>query len=154
MSVDLTYDILRAIAFELNMGYSFEETLMDLNISKESTPAYNINVFFADGSVRTVENEKINTYSTERKYFWLRSKSGRSADAIRIDFIPSDIIVDIDRSEMTIDPEKVDRYVDEDYFDLDKEDEKARHEALCNTPIVKISFVRNLANEFAYKYLV
>lgn len=154
MSVDLTYDILRAIAFELNMGYSFEETLMDLNISKESTPAYNINVFFADGSVRTVENEKINTYSTERKYFWLRSKSGRSADAIRIDFIPSDIIVDIDRSEMTIDPEKVDRYVDEDYFDLDKEDEKARYEALCNTPIVKISFVRNLANEFAYKYLV
>lgn len=33
--IPMTYDILKAIAFELNRGYSVEETLEDLNISKE-----------------------------------------------------------------------------------------------------------------------
>ena len=153
LNVDLTYDVLRAIAFELNMGYSFEETLMDLNISKEGTPKFNIRVEFSDGSCRTANGQRINTYSNERVYVWFNDKSGHSGDSIRLDFTPSDIVLDMDHAEMTLDPSKAERYIDEDYFDMDKEEERKRYEHLCNLDITKISFTR-VVDEFSYKYLV
>ena len=153
LNVDLTYDILRAIAFEINCGYSFEETLMDLNISKEGTPKYNITVQFSDGHIRTVSSERINTYSTERRYLWFSAKNGRSSDSIRLSFNPSDIVIDMDHAEMTLDPNLVERYVDEDYFDFEKPDEKARYDYLNEIEITKITFTR-VVEDFAYKYLV
>lgn len=153
LNVDLTYDVLRAIAFELNMGYSFEETLMDLNISKEGTPKFNIRIEFSDGSYRIANGQRINTYSNERVYVWFNDKSGHSGDSIRLDFTPSDIVLDMDHAEMTLDPSKVERYIDEDYFDMDKEEERKRYEYLCNLEITKISFTR-VVDEFSYKYLV
>lgn len=153
MNADLTYDVLRAIAFELNMGYSFEETLTDLNISKEGTPKYNIRVEFADGTYRMRMSERVNTYSNDRMYFWFNETNGRSSDSMRIDFIPADIVIDMDHAEMTLDPEKVERYIDEDYFDMDKPEEKKRYEYLCALPITKITFTRVVEN-LAYKYVV
>ena len=153
MNVDLTYDVLRAIAFELNMGYSFEDTLMDLNISKEGTPKYNIRVEFADGSYRMRNNERLNTYSNDKEYIWLNGKNGRSEDSIRIAFVPSDIVLDMDHAEMTLNPDKVERYVDVDYFDMDKPEDKKHYEYLCNLEITKITFTR-VIDDFTYKYLV
>lgn len=153
LNVDLTYDILRAIAFELNMGYSFEDTINDLNISKEGTPKYNIRVEFADGTFRVVNNERINTYSNERYYCWFRDKNGRSSDSIRIDFIPTDISIDLDHAEMTLNPEKVERYVDEDYFDMEKEEDKKQYDYLCSIPITKIVFTKVL-DGYNFKYIV
>lgn len=153
LNVDLTYDVLRAIAFELNMGYSFEDTLMDLNISKEGTPKYNIRVEFADGTYRVVNSQQINTYSNDRVYFWFNEKNGHGSDSIRLVFTPSDIILDMDHAEMTLDPEKVERYIDEDHFDMDKPEEKKRYEYLVNLPITKITFTR-VVDDFTYKYCV
>lgn len=153
LNVDLTYDILRAIAFEINCGYSLEETLMDLNISKEGTPKYNIKVEFADGSIRIREKERINTYSSDKNYFWFDGKIGSRRSAIRLDFIPANIIVDLDHSEMTIDPSLVDKYVDEDDFDLENEKEKEIYEYLKNLEIKKISF-HKVTDDFASKYLI
>ena len=154
MNVDLTYDILRAIAFELNMGYSFEETLMDLNISKEGTPKFDIRVEFADGTFRIHKGEYINTYSNDRKYIWLNGKNNDGMDSMRIAFNPSDIIFDMDHAEMTLNPEKLfERFVDRDYFDMDKPEEAKHFEYLMNVEITKISFTR-VADEFTYKYLV
>jgi hypothetical protein len=153
INVDLTYDVLRAIAFELNMGYSFEETLMDLNISKEGNPKYNVRVDFADGTYRIATNLRINIYSGDREYCWLSEKSGRSSDSIRLSFIPSDVVLDMDHAEMTLDPNKVERYVDEDYFDMDKPEDKKRYEYLSDIEITKITFSR-VVEDFTYKYLV
>lgn len=153
INVDLTYDVLRAIAFELNMGYSFEETLMDLNISKEGNPKYNVRVDFADGTYRIATNLRINIYSGDREYCWLSEKSGRSSDSIRLSFIPSDIVLDMDHAEMTLDPNKVERYVDEDYFDMDKPEDKKRYKYLSDIEITKITFSR-VVEDFTYKYLV
>lgn len=153
INVDLTYDVLRAIAFELNMGYSFEETLMDLNISKEGNPKYNVRVDFADGTYRIATNLRINIYSGDREYCWLNEKSGRSSDSIRLSFIPSDIVLDMDHAEMTLDPNKVERYFDEDYFDMDKPEDKKRYEYLSDIEITKITFSR-VVEDYTYKYLV
>ena len=153
MNVDLTYDVLRAIAFELNMGYSFEDTLMDLNISKEGTPKYTVKVEFADGTCRMRVDERINTYSNDRVYIWFNDKNGRSSESIRLDFNPSDIVLDIDHSEMMLDPSKVERYIDADYFDVDKPEEMRRLNYLQNLEISKITFTR-MTDDYNYKYLV
>lgn len=155
MNVDLTYDVLRAIAFEINNGYSFEETLMDLNISKEDTPKYTIHIQFADGTTATSDTERINTYAVETRYIWIPLKGNRSrGNSIRISFKPCDILFDLDHSEMTLDPAKlIETYVDEDYFDLDTDEGKKAYEYMRNLEITKISFER-VKNEYAYKYLV
>lgn len=152
MNVDLTYDILRAIAFELNMGYSFEETLADLNISKEGTPRYNIKVEFADGSIRTAANIRINMYSNDMFHHWFDGKRCRG-DCIRLGFVPSNIVLDMDHAEMMIDPSLIDRYVDKDDFDMDTPEEKNLYEYLVNIPIVKMSFSK-VSEELNYKYLL
>lgn len=153
MNVDLTYDVLRAIAFELNNGYPFEETLMDLNISKEDSPKYKIKVEFADGHVRIVDKHRMNLYSSDKEYLWFNTAGGNYKTSIRLTFSPSDVLMDLDAAEMTLDPTKVERYVDEDYYDLDKPEDKKLFEYLSNVEIKKISFER-IVNDFSYKYLV
>ena len=153
MNVDLTYDVLRAIAFELNNGYPFEETLMDLNISKEDSPKYKIKVEFADGHVRIVDKHRMNLYSSDKEYLWFNTAGGNYKTSIRLTFSPSDVLMDLDAAEMTLDPTKVERYVDEDYYDLDKPEDKKLFDYLSNVEIKKISFER-IVNDFSYKYLV
>ena len=153
MNVDLTYDVLRAIAFELNNGYPFEETLMDLNISKEDSPKYKIKVEFADGHVRIVDKHHMNLYSSDKEYLWFNTAGGNYKTSIRLTFSPSDVLMDLDAAEMTLDPAKVERYVDEDYYDLDKPEDKKLFDYLSNVEIKKISFER-IVNDFSYKYLV
>ena len=49
--ITITYDILRAIVFELNQGYDLEETLQDLNITNSSTITVNAVARTDTGSV-------------------------------------------------------------------------------------------------------
>ena len=153
MNVDLTYDVLRAIAFEINNGYSFSETLMDLNISKESTPYYTIRAEFNDGSCRTYTHFRMNMFSAEPVSVWLKSKSGRSEEDIRISFSPTDIIIDMNSGEMVLDPELAEFYVDEDDYDFDNATEKAKYDYLTSLKLVKITFSR-IVEDFTHKYLV
>lgn len=54
---DLNYDSLRAIAFDLNLGYSFLETIEDLNVSSTETESarYTIAIHHSNGLVTTAE---------------------------------------------------------------------------------------------------
>lgn len=142
MTADLTYDILRAIAFELNMGYSFEETLADLNISKETNPKYNIRAVFEDGSVREVFSQYMQTHGKDRIYLWFNSKTGTSNDTIRLDFNPTEIVYDFDNGRLYLDPALVGSYVDDDYFYMDKPEDVAKYEYLKNLKLVDIQFTR------------
>lgn len=150
---DVTYDILRAIAFELNNGFSFEETLADLNISKESTPRFDITVEFADGIKTTETNERIDMYSADENCVWFTIRIGGENKSIRLDFRPCDIVFDMDHAEITLDPSKVRRYVDEDDFNANDPDSKAMYDYMCNIPITKISFVKKNLNP-TMKYMV
>lgn len=49
--VKVTFDTLRAILFELQQGYTFTETIQDLNISKGQESAYDVALKFPDGTV-------------------------------------------------------------------------------------------------------
>ena len=48
--VKLTYDCLRAIAFEINGGESFKSAIQDLNIINIEAQTYNVELQFSDGS--------------------------------------------------------------------------------------------------------
>lgn len=51
--VDLNYDCLRAIAYELNNGESFKEVIKDLNIVNTEKYKYTATLVMADGSIDT-----------------------------------------------------------------------------------------------------
>lgn len=47
--VDMPYDYLRAIAFELNQGYSLKEAMSDLNITRTDDTRFEVTVFLSNG---------------------------------------------------------------------------------------------------------
>jgi hypothetical protein len=60
--VKLNYDSLRAIAFELNQGYSFGAAISDLNILTTDTQRYDIKVHFSNGKVEEIKNQGLNLF--------------------------------------------------------------------------------------------
>ena len=58
---DLTYDMMRAIAFELNHGYTLKESMADLNISFDDYMMFNIVIEMEDG-MTIVSNKPIGLY--------------------------------------------------------------------------------------------
>lgn len=115
--VNVTYDVLRAIAFELNNGYSFNETLMDLNIKREDAPRYNISIELTNGEIIR-ETERIDVFSGSEHKMWLYPKGKGN---MRITYKDSDFHMSEDGRSLVIDSDKVDIYIDEDYFEKDEE---------------------------------
>lgn len=138
LMTDLTYDILRAIAFEINCGYDLDETLSDLNISKEGNPRYNICIEYADGYTRKVQGVHFDPYG-EKTHIWINGANSTDC-SIRYSFFASDIVADMATGTMTIDVNKLEVYVEEEYCDT--EEEKAHYQYLCNNKIVKATFER------------
>ena len=152
LGVDITYDMLRAIAFEINNGYSLEETLQDLNICNETIPRYDITMKLSDGTTYTASAKKINTYSSDEDCVWFHSKERLFGD-IRLSFYPTDIAVSKDGEELTIDPSLVERYVDMDDYDLKNPEDKDHYDYLNNINIAKITFSK-ISDISVRKYVV
>lgn len=63
--VKLNFDSLRAIAFELNEGYTFKSSIGDLNILNTDEQRYNCKVVFADGKSHDLKGQSLNLFSEE-----------------------------------------------------------------------------------------
>jgi SpoVK/Ycf46/Vps4 family AAA+-type ATPase len=79
MTADITYDILRAIAFELNNGYSFEETIADLNISKEGAPSFMVSVTLNNGETRTAIFNNVDLSDDDNEGQWFYNKNQKKS---------------------------------------------------------------------------
>ena len=66
---ELNYDCLRAIAFELNMGQKFVETLEDLNIKNDANERYDLIVQFKNGEEVASYNDRIDLLSDCREVY-------------------------------------------------------------------------------------
>jgi hypothetical protein len=72
--VDMPYDYLQAIAFELNQGYSLKEAMSDLNITRTDNMRFDILISLSNGlqytaySVRLDLNSRYWEYISARKY--------------------------------------------------------------------------------------
>jgi hypothetical protein len=85
---DLNYDSLRAIAFELNLGNKFLETMEDLNISSSENESsrYDIEIHHSNGVVAKMdENINLMTSSTTLRYYTPNS------EYICIEFSPLEV---------------------------------------------------------------
>ena len=63
--VDLNYDCLRAIAFEINNGESFHSAIGDLNIINLSQERYNLAVYFKNGAPMYANNRNMDLFEND-----------------------------------------------------------------------------------------
>lgn len=60
--VKLNYDSLRAIAFELNEGYTFKSAISDLNILATDSQTYDAKIMLVDGKPIELKNQHLNLF--------------------------------------------------------------------------------------------
>ena len=122
--VDLNYDCLRAIAFELNMGSTFADAASDLNIINIEKNYYSLTLYFKDGTSFKCDNIALDVFggNDETTQCWLYNKKEPS---VRITFDPSDNIYDYNKGGMIINGSDVELdYFDEDNYDWSEEKTK------------------------------
>ena len=84
--VSLNYDCLRAIAFEINLGETFEEAIKDLNIINTREEMYNIRLLYKDGTELSSKRLCIDMFSDSKESFNLWDNEGY--DVVTIEFNP------------------------------------------------------------------
>lgn len=94
MKVDLNYDCLRAIAFELNTGLRFEDAIRDLNIMNMDAERYDLTLYFEDGTTMNRKRVSLDMFNKLDKFSTdLYDSKGR--DIGHVTFIPGDFQYDI-----------------------------------------------------------
>lgn len=112
----MTYDCLRAIAFELNMGYSLEETFNELNLMRDKAKSFDLTVEFNDGA-KYVEyglNDLHLTGRNEKFSRWMYPQYNANDPlylSLRFSFNLAHI--QIDEEGFFVPPEQVEVYYDE-----------------------------------------
>ncbi len=90
--VDITYDALRAITFELNHGYSIEETFADLNIAGVSENRFDIKVLMDNGVVYSSVAHYVNLCFNGEESTWVKGYiGGKKAENLYLVFNPTEI---------------------------------------------------------------
>ena len=135
-----TYDILRAIVFELNQGYDLDESLQDLNIERDARLYLDMAITFANGiTVRSAEPIYID-YSNDRTigYRFFIKKSDVPIEYYRY---CGELYIRFDKDDLTvnkdgyfIDKSKIRVEFDEDwqFIDTDTEDKKALRNSISD----------------------
>lgn len=165
-----TYDVLRAIAFDLNQGYELTETLLDLNIERERYVTLDMRVVFTNGLIATPNTTvELDMFNNRNNYEWCAFNKKdiphafeKYCSSIRIDFYTRDVVVD--ERGYHIDPSKVNLHFDDDweYMDTDTDEQKKEKEAVKNfiesfqiSEIILEKYKPTYGStSFAYKYLV
>lgn len=128
--VDLNYDCLRAIAFELNTGASFESAIMDLNIINLNESKYNVTLLYPDGSELSSRSVSIDLFNRDHDAcFWLHGPDG--GYILRVDFCVGDCFYDQSVGATCVDAENI-RF----HYDDDDDDEVKRFKAMRASRLV------------------
>ena len=135
--VDITYDYLRAICFELNNGYTLDETLNDLNIAQDTNADFD---FIAHIIVNGREREFV------CRGMDLKFRSGNEWDSMRLwsdgyytrmYISPEDI--HFENGQMVVDKTNVEF---DDYIWDNQKDEPIKNFQVINIEIRKSSYRR------------
>lgn len=123
--VKLNYDCLRAIAYELSFGESFEEAIADLNIVNTDVKYYDITVTLSDGTKFYKKEVRLDLFDKkiERYYFPYNEEDG-----VYVIFDPTKAVYSKGEDKLVIDPATVKLELDLGYHDEDDEAEKKRVE--------------------------
>lgn len=144
-----TYDILRAIAFELNNGYDLAETLMDLNIERDRYLNLDMMITFTNGLVATASNIDLDMFNNRFNYQWCRFDKGvlpsdmdKFCNSFQVTFYTQDIV--IDEKGYHIAPEAVNQIRwDEDWEYMEDKEQRAKVKAFMDTfEIAEVSLAK------------
>ena len=87
--VDVNYDCLRAIAFELNNGIEFEEAVLDLNIMNIQREHFNVVVYFESGAKVVQKNVGLDLFGADE--YSLRLEDNEEYNTLGfVTFIPGE----------------------------------------------------------------
>lgn len=95
--VDINYDCLRAIAFELNLGYSFKEAIQDLNIINIDNQfnQYIVTLLLSDGTKMVEKNYYLDFYGFDSEdeciYFHDDSRNAKVKFNVESSFYDSNL---------------------------------------------------------------
>lgn len=165
-----TYDVLRAIAFELNLGNSLSETMMDLNIERERYLSLRFKIVFTNGVVATAkEGTEIDIFNNRylnTHWLYLEKNDIVPKDLIRylnrcyLKFYTNDIIVSENGYHLGSDKVEIEWDDDWEYIDTDNEAEKEKYDKIkelmdsFKVEQVIIEKTKNRMSSFDYKYLI
>lgn len=132
--INLNYDCLRAIAFEINMGSKFKEAIKDLNIVNTNSERYNVTLHFSNGVTATAKREHIDLFAEDNiETLYLEDKSGRNF--VDVTFNTSDCEFDTQKMMNVVYPENLIIKFDDDYY-------KDLVEQVKNAEVEYLSFTR------------
>lgn len=142
-TANMTYDYLRAIAFDLNQGYELEECLNDLNVSSVTNADFDVYLIMEDGSIYINMNDRINLCQGDLHWLWVRKQGAYGADRedIQIGFSPSDVVFENNELIIPLDKVNINRDSSDDYG-LEKDEIKEANERFNNRKPVKIKLER------------
>ena len=165
-----TYDVLRAVAFELNQGYDLSETMMDLNIERERYLNLTMKVIFTNGYVANARDVlDLDMFNNRYNYEWCQfekntipDKFKKYCDAVNVRFYTRDVVVD-DKG-YHLEPEKTEIVWDDDwnYMDDDTAEQQAYKaevkQFMDSFEVAEVVLEKAKpmygSTAFAYKYLV
>ena len=139
--VDLNYDCLRAIAFELNLGIGFSEAIKDLNIVNIELEEYIITVVFKDGR-KWKTSKRLDLFSDEEITFSINETIYCCMKFSSEDIVsnPHSLFSTVAGSDVTV------TFVDEDGLKPDETQE----DWIANNPIDYITINRKRSKELHY----
>lgn len=111
--VDLNYDCLRAIAFEINNGESFQDSVRDLNIINLSEDYYDFTLHFKNGSPMYVKNIQADFFADEETH--LSFSEDNYNEVIMVGFQIKDSEYDVKSNCAIISAKKLTVKYDEEY---------------------------------------
>lgn len=88
--VELNYDCLRAIAYELTLCDSFEDAIADLNILKPDRGQDCVLFIVFDDGTKMREETRLDLFGTDEDCMWFGQTSEVHHDYIKTEFVPSD----------------------------------------------------------------
>lgn len=92
--MELSYDVLRSIAFELNLGYSFYDMIDDLNLINMDEIEYNVFVHLKNGTVIDSCKMKVDLFGANEYREIYDYYGNKHAFTYNITFIPSNATFD------------------------------------------------------------
>lgn len=114
--VDLNYDCLRAIAFEINNGESFQGAVSDLNIINLSQEYYDIIMYFKNGSPMCFKNKQVDFFLDEEISICFSEDDYN--EILTVGFWIRDSVYDVKNNCAIIGADKLKISYDEDYEEV------------------------------------
>lgn len=134
----MPYDYLRAIAFELNRGYSLKETLNDLNITRTDKVKFDIKAYRKNGECYEAWSVSVNLADNDSVWTRVRNfDKDKRVKEIGITFYPT--LAHMVGGEYIINERiGMPHYDEDDFYELPEEQRAAAVEAENNNPIERI----------------